>query len=211
VPFKINSVNEAKIESFKKHIMISVIVAAVAISISLVVMKFLFDLWGYNARVQSAQRESLTTLEENIEIYDNLVPWYQGLTQADGTPADPDPEIVNNALPEQYDFPALASSIEKLADSSGVNLLSLQGVDEEGSAPGPSHQPEPYEIRFSAEVGGSYEDIQVFMSTLDLSIRPFQVKEIELTGSDDDLTADILLVTFFQPEQNLNFPERTVQ
>ncbi len=208
---KASTVNESKINKLKQWMMISVIAAAIVVSFSLVALKFLFDLWVYNNNVQAAQRETQATIETNIEIFDELEEAFISLESAQGTPASPDGEVVLDALPRNYDFPALASSMQKLANSSGVELISFSGIDEEGTVPEPSYNPTPYNIFFGVEIDGSYEDIQVFVNALDLSIRPFHVSELELQGSDDSLRAEVSMITYFQPTQNLDYPERTVQ
>lgn len=203
--------NEMKMKKLKQQIFVGVVIAAIVVSLSLVLLKFLFDLWTYNGRVQSAQRETRSTLENNLETYEDLSDWYQILQSADGSIDDPDPEVVLVALPEEYDFPALASSVKKLADRSGVELTGFGGEDEEGNVPGPSPQPDPYEIEISVEVNGDYDDISEFVNVLDSSIRPFEVISMELSGSDESLNADIIMKTYFQPRQNLDYPERRIE
>lgn len=204
------SINAERIRQLKKTVFIAISASAVVISISIVVFVFLAELWGYNSRVQSAQSEALDTLEQNQEIYQDLEQGFSELESAEGTNQDPDDTIVLNALPGIYDFPALASSIQKLADSSDVELTGFAGSDEEATAPEPSYSTEPYEMFFGIEVTGSYEDIQVFVDTLDQSIRPFKVYNMELRGADDALRVDLSLSTHFQPRQNLDYPERTI-
>lgn len=207
---KANTVNELKFKKLKQWMMAAVVIAAITVSFSMVFLKFLFDFWVYNNNVQSAQRETQEKLEANLDIYEDLRTSFLTLESAQGTPQSPDAEVILDALPRNYDFPALASSIQKLASSSEVELMSFRGNDEEGSVPEPSYSPEPYEVMFGAEVSGSYEDIQVFVNALDLSIRPFHIESIELQGSDDSLRAVIDIRTYFQPTQNLEYPERTI-
>ncbi|MEX0668614.1 MAG: hypothetical protein WD061_02655 [Candidatus Saccharimonadales bacterium] len=209
--FDINLNKDAKIDKIKSTMIISVIASVIVISFSLVFLKFLFDLWSYSGRVYSAQRDARDTLQTNIDAYEQLKPQFDVLNSASGNPNSPDAGIVLDALPNVYDFPALAASMKKLADNSGVQLVSFGGVDEEGTVPVPSPDPAPYDIYFRVEVGGSYNDIQVFIDSLDLSIRPFEVVSIELFGSDDTLRADIRLKTYYQPTKNLNYPQRVVQ
>ena len=205
------TVNELKMKKLKQWMLIAVVIAAIVVSFSMVFIKFLFDLWVYNNNVQAAQRTTQETLEFNLEAYEGLFEDFQVLEEAQGTPRSPDADIVFDSLPTNYDYPALASSIQKLASSSGVTLRDFRGVDEEGAVPGPSFSPEPHTIEFGVELSGSYEDIQVFINALDLSIRPFHIELIELRGSEDALRADINIRTYFQPTQNLDYPERTIQ
>ncbi|MEX0934554.1 MAG: hypothetical protein WDZ42_02015 [Candidatus Saccharimonadales bacterium] len=209
--FDININKDAKIDKIKSTMLISVIVSVIVISFSLVFLKFLFDLWSYSGRVYSAQKDARDTLQTNIDAYEQLKPQFDILSSASGNPNSPDAGVVLDALPNVYDFPALAASMKKIADNSGVQLVSFSGVDEEGTVPGPSPNPVPYDIHFRIEVGGSYNDIQVFIDSLDLSIRPFEIVNIELFGSDDTLRADIRLKTYYQPTKNLNYPQRVVQ
>jgi len=61
-------------------------------------------------------------------------------------------KIILDALPSTYDFPALASSLEKLLASKGVPVSSLSGTDDQlnqetnTSSPTPAPVPMPFLI-----------------------------------------------------------------
>jgi hypothetical protein len=53
--------------------------------------------------------------------------------------------------------------------------------------------------------------MQGLISTLDRSIRPFQIQTIEFTGADNGLHAVISAKTFYQPEKSLTITTKEIK
>lgn len=197
------------INKANSQIFLAVILSSVVVSAGLVSLKFLNDLRNYQSRVIAAQEETRDQLIANIEsaneISEAFVEFDAGEISA---------EEVLSALPSKYDYPALATSIDKLAGFSDATLESFAGEDEEAeisSSVQVSAQPEPYEIQLSMSVTGSYKDIQNYLKVLERSIRPMKINDLSLSGSDSNMEADLSVSTYYQPKDQLEFSKRTIQ
>ena len=212
---KIFSTKRQAIESAKQTVLIAVVIASIIVSVGLVTTNFLYDLGRYNARVISEKEAALDTIEANIDSVDDLVTSFQAFE------AGPDllsnqgdkqnSSVVLDALPSKYDFPALATAMESLVRENGLRLESFGGQDNTTAAIQSAAQPTPQEIPFTLVVVGSYEDVQGFMVKLQNTIQPMTVDQIKLSGSDNDIRAELSLRTFYQPSVSLDVETKDIQ
>jgi len=116
-------------------------------------------------------------------------------------------------LPSKYDFPALATSLEKLISTQGLTIMSINGTDEEltQAVNQTSADPQPVTMPFQIQVAGSYESIRALVADLERSVRPFQVNKVELSGNEGSMTASIDAQTYYQPEKSLNIKTEVVK
>lgn len=192
---------------------------------SLVASRSLFNQMTYQNRVITEKKKTLNQLKENLEARDDLVKAYEvfeGGSQniiggnAAGGASDKDgsnSKIVLDALPSKYDFPALTASLEKFASKHSVEIESIVGTDDEVAQSGQqsSSSPEPIPIDFQVSVRGGYPQIQSFIKTFELSIRPMQVSSVEISAGSGAVSATIKAQTFYQPEKNLDLRKKVVQ
>lgn len=221
----------ARTVSFTKRSLItkanSTIVAATAVAAFVVVFtlfagKTLASQAAYQNRVISAKKKALSQLKSDLSARDSLVNSYQAFVDTSqnvlgGNPngtGDQDGDnakIVLDALPSKYDFPALATSLEKVISSQGLQILGITGTDQELSQDQSSATPQPIAMPFQIQVSGSYQSIQSLVSTMERSIRPFQIQTVELSGDQGSMTATISAQTFYQPEKSLQIGSKVVK
>ncbi len=107
-------------------------------------------------------------------------------------------------LPSKYDFPALATSLEKLVKGQSLGLQSIAGTDDEANQQqaASSDSPKPIEMPFKVGVKGGYDNIQNLISVFERSIRPFNIAQLSFTAGQagGDLTLEIDAKTYYQPE-----------
>jgi hypothetical protein len=224
----------ARTASFTKRALISkansTIVVATAVAAFIVVFagfasKALFDQAAYQNKVISTKKKALATLNADIAAVDSLKESYTafvntptnvlgGNPQGTGDKDGDNAKIVLDALPSRYDFPALATSLEKLITGQGLTIMGITGTDEEAtqgekqSSSDPQPVPMPYQVR----VHGSYEGIKSLIDVFQRSIRPMQTQKIEISsGSQGAMEAIIDAQTFYQPEKNLNIKKEVVK
>lgn len=223
----------AKTASFTKRALItkanSTIVVATSVAAFVVVFcgiasKTLISQASYQNRVISAKKKALATLEGDLSARDSLVSSYKtfvdtpqnvmggnptGTGDRDGDNA----KIVLDSLPSKYDFPALATSLEKLVKTQGLTIMGITGTDEEltQAANQTSADPQPIAMPFQIQVAGSYDAVKALVNDLERSIRPFQVNKVELSGSEGSMTAMIDAQTYYQPEKSLNIKTEVVR
>lgn len=194
------------IQNARTVILAAVVASAVVVSFSIIGVKFLWDLRGFQQRVIARKETARDQLNDNLENAKQLESSFNEFEKGNVNAQE-----VLDALPSKYDFPALATSIEALALRTGLILDSFSGDDMGSAAEATSSDPQPLEIPFTMSVLGSYENIKAFLDTLDRSIRPMQLRTIELSGADENMKADISMVTFYQPKVSIEYKTETIQ
>ncbi len=214
----------ALISKANSTIVMSTGIAAFLVVFCLIATKTLISEASYQSHVISEKKKALSTLKSDLSARDSLVAAYKSFVNTPqniigGNPAgtgDKDGDnakIVLDALPSKYDFPALATSLEKLVNSEGLTVQSISGTDEEitQAANQSSANPQPVQMPFEVQVAGSYDAVKSFVNDLERSIRPFQVQKVELSGQQGSMTATIDAQTFYQPEKSLNIKTEVVK
>lgn len=220
----ISSTKRALISKANSRIVVTTAIAAFVVMFSLVASKALLSQASYQNRVITKKKAALTQLKADLNARDSLVNSYQafvGTSQnvlggnPDGT-GDQDGDnarLVLDALPSKYDFPALATTLDKLITSQNLQILSITGTDEEVAQANnqSSSTPQPIAMPFEFQVSGKYDSIKKLEDIFEHSIRPFQVQKIELSGNEGNMTATVTAQTFYQPEKNLNIKMEVVR
>lgn len=204
-----------------------VLVAAAAsfvVIFSLVASKTLISQMNYQNHVISAKKTALKQLKSDIQATGPLVTSYKifdgtlqniiggtstGTAANDGTNST----LILDALPSKYDFPALATSIEKLISARGLQIQDIQGTDDEvaQSANQSSTTPKPVPMPFQLTVLGNYTALQGLIADFQNSIRPFQIQSVDLSGAESNMTLTLTAQTFYQPEKDLNITTKVVK
>src|SRR5665213_3281117 len=180
---------------------------------------------GYQNRVLTAQQKAYNQLQANVSAVSKLDDSYKsfvskptnvigGSSTGIGANDGDNAKIVLDALPSQYDFPALTSSIEKVLTSLNMNVSSISGTDDELAQQSNQggNTPQPVPMAFSFEVTqATYASVQQLLTTLQASIRPIQIDNLVLSGGSADMTATINGHTYYQPQINLTTTTETIK
>lgn len=197
--------------------------ASFIVVFSLVSSYILFGQLNYQNRVIGKKKEALTQLNTDLESTTELVSQYKAFVSTTQNVIGGDPlgngdkdgdnaKIVLDALPSKYDFPALTTSLEKLLGDQGVQIQSITGTDDEvAQSAAASAAPEVVPIPFQVSVTGNYRNIQKVLKAFDRSIRPIQVMQMQLTGSEKEMTLTVSAQTYYQPEKTLNIRKEVVK
>jgi Tfp pilus assembly protein PilO len=191
--------------------------AAFLVVFSLISAKSFVSQIQYQNKVIGAKRETLKTLKGNLEARDTIVKAYNSFSGTStniiaGSTTDDlqdnggdNARLILDALPSKYDFPALTTSLEKLAAKQNVKIQKLSGVDDEvaQAAQQKSANPSAIPIPFSITIAGDYTQLKVFVEQLEKSIRPVQVQKFSVAVSEGNLEMTIDAQTFYQPEKVL--------
>lgn len=194
------------IDKSRSTIFISVIIAAIVVSFSIVTLNFLWSLSGHYNRVIAEKSQASKILEKNVEQVEELQANFNVFEAGEVKSS-----TILDALPSKYDYPALATTMESLVTSSGLTMKSFSGDDQESDAVQEATVPVPVEVEFNLTVSGDYTDIQKFISDMDRTIRPMKITKIELKGSDDIMKATIHVITYYQPSTSLEVETRTIE
>ncbi len=210
------STKHLQIKKASSTVFAVVAIAAVVVSFCIVLLNILWGTSKYNTRVHSAQEEVRDVLTQNLEVVPDLQESFKNLEIGGeiigNQPADKEnSEVVLDALPSKFDFPALVSSINNLAETTSVKLKSFQGTDVGAAAVQKNNQPTPIEIPFDIEVEGSYDAVKKFLKGVEDSIRPIEVSVIDISGSDKNLRVNVTALTYYQPAFDLELNSVEVQ
>jgi hypothetical protein len=205
-----------------------VVTVSVASFIAVFCLLSSYALWGQNAylaKVISKQQKAHVQLQANLKAAATLSEAYAKFTASNPNAVGGDPngtgdkdgdnaKIVLDALPSSYDFPALASSLEKLLNSHGLVVTSISGTDDQiaqqTAAASPNPQVVPMAFSFSIN-NASYDSIKDLVNTLQLSIRPIQIDTMALAGDASSMQVSITAHTFYQPPKAVNITSEVVQ
>lgn len=214
----------ALIGKANSRMVITISIAAFVVVFSAVAAKTLISRAIYQNRVIAVKRQARTTLDTDLAARDKLVGSYLAFVSTEKNAIGGDPKgsgdrdgdnakIVLDALPSGYDFPALATSLEKLVTSQGLTIQSISGTDDEVAQAknATSENPQPQAVAFQLVVSGSYPAIQSFVNSLERSIRPIQIKKVEVQGSEGAMRLTLDAQTYFQPQKNLKIRTEVVK
>jgi hypothetical protein len=212
------STKRNQIDKDKTKIFIIIAIISVVSVGALMISKGLWSQASYYGKVAGKKDDAKKQLEANKNAITALSQSYKSFAETSpnllgGSPTgsgDRDGDnaaLILDALPNKYDFPALASSVEKLLTGNAIN--SITGVDDiivqqAAAATG------PVEIPFSVDIRSSYGSLSTLIDTFNLSIRPIQLTRLELSGSNADLQAIIQAKSYYQPELGLQIVEEQV-
>lgn len=189
------------LQKASRTMFIAIAVAAVVVSFSLVSIKAIYSQISFNNKVTSAKEDVKETLKENKENLEELKVSFEALDSAGNLLEEQgerkNSSVILDALPIKGDLPALNTFMQNLAKETGVELTF---ASQELSSTDPfSPSPTPVEVPFSLEVVGNYKSLSNFLTSVDKVIRPLKINTMELSGSDQSLTATMTLSTYFQP------------
>ncbi len=197
--------------------------AAVLTTFSLVASNALLSQRSYQARVIADKEKAARQLEDNLQNVKNLRDSYLafvgtaqniigGDPQLNGDRNGDNAKIILDALPSKYDFPALASSLEKLLDERNFSVESIAGTDDELSQTAQTNpNPEHVEIPFELTINSNYSSLKSLTEVFELSIRPIHITALTLSGNNDATRLSISAKTYYQPAKNLDITTKEVR
>lgn len=224
---KVPKISTKRVEIDKANTqMIAAVAGAAFVTIfCLVASRAVFMQNQYLARVTTAKEKANTQINDNLEAFKSLERSYKAFDSAginiingsrSGTGGNDgsNSKIVLNALPSSYDFPALASSIEKILKDNSVKIGSISGTDDQVNQQGnlSSAKPEPVPMQFSFTVeNASYDSTKKLVAALGRSIRPIHIDSLDLSGGQNNLSVTINAHTYYQPAKNVNIKSEVVK
>lgn len=221
----------AKVTSLKRlqinkanTIMVAAVATAAFVSVfSLVAARALWSTRGYQQRVINEKEATVAQLEANIAAVDDLVVAYKtfvdapknmmGGSSTGNGPRDGDnAKITLDSLPSKYDFPALATSLEKIMQDRKYTISAISGVDDEiAQSTVVATSAQPVEMLFDMSGTNDFSAATSLLATLERSIRPITVTKVGLSGSDGKLGVTVSAKSYYQPEKPLNVNKKVVK
>ncbi|HET7320729.1 MAG TPA: hypothetical protein VFI84_04060, partial [Candidatus Saccharimonadales bacterium] len=189
-------------------------VAAFITVFALVAANAVWGQHGYLSRVTKEKEKAHKQLQANVKAVSDLTKSYKafvgtptnvigGNVQGTGDNDGDNAKIILDALPPQYDFPALATSLEKILKDHNLNITGIGGTDDQVAQQTnqSSPNPQPVSMPFTFSVGNAnYTAVQDLIGVLQRSIRPIQIDNLTLTGGATDMQLTVNAHTYYQPE-----------
>jgi Tfp pilus assembly protein PilO len=213
------------VDKADQRMLIAAGVGAFIVIFCLVAAQALFSQMLYQNRVASAKKATLKQLNVNVAAVDTLEQSYKtfvgtspnligGSANGTGSQDGDNAKIILDSLPSAYDFPALASSLEKMMNTDSVHIDSIGGTDDEvaqSSAAG-TGSPQPVAVPFQFTASGSYDAIRQLASHLEASIRPIQVQTMTITSTGNNgLSLSVTAQTYYQPAKVFSIGSETIK
>jgi hypothetical protein len=224
----------AAIELTSKRVAISkanaqmIIFVAIACFITvfaLVASNLILSQNSYQARLIDAKNATNKQLKANIQAFSALQSSYNsfisspnniigGLSTGSGPNDGSNDKIVLDSLPSTYDYPSLAATLENILSSQGLQVSDISGTDEQLTQQGASTSATPtpiaMPISFTVEKA-NYQGVEQLISKLQLSIRPFAIDTINLSGSQNNITLEVTAHSYYQPAKTLSVQNKTIK
>jgi len=198
------------IDKDSTRILVVVGVTVFVVIFCLFAMKALVSQSSFNGKVISSKEKALKQLKDNKKAVEDLRGTYsdfvgqkQNILNGSSTGAGPidgnNAQLVIDALPGKYDFPALSSSIEKILKDGGYTIDAIGGADEGTVGETTSASKGAVEIPYSFSVSASVENTRNLLDTLERSIRPVYVTNLSFQATDVGLRSTLGIKTFYAP------------
>lgn len=215
-----------QIAGTRKEVLMWVAIASAVVVICLVIGMNIFQRIQYQMKVNSEISKTAKTMEANVEAIDGLIKNVNDLRAnrlltAPGLKADDSTvfQVVIDALPTENDSVSLSSSLQnKILNRSGVTIEQIS-VDGESSSSSNNDDevvsssvefPVAQPINFRISIVGTYESIKQTLADIERTIRPIIINSLEISGTDDRLTATIQATTYYSSNVNFQVGEKEV-
>ena len=219
------STKRLQIDKARANVVMVIAIASFVAVFSLVSARALLTKRSFQSRVIDQKKTTLDTLKANNAAAEQLVTSYKAFNDTPdnligGNPkgtGDRDGEnatLVLDALPSEYDYPGLTSSMAKIINGSRLGTLeTFTGTDDEVAQSKQSDSSKPVEMPFNISVNtkdGAYKSI---LTALSRSIRPMTVNKITISSSGQagELTMTVDGKTYYQPQKTLSITQKEVR
>lgn len=227
-PPKINT-KKIQLDKTESSILTITVVATVITIFCLFSVKALIGQAAYQRRVINARHKSTQLLREDIKNANTLITQYNNVflgsspeniigKAVEANNPNPVPpngnngQIVLDALPTAYDYPATLTSVSNILTNNGIGSQAISGTDQSTSVnSAPTSNPQPGKIDLTVNGNGSYGSIMNLIKDLERSIRPYDISQLTLNGNQATISATIKMTTYYQPAKNLSITSKEIK
>jgi hypothetical protein len=185
----------------------------------LVASKTIFSQYEYQSRVIGQSRTADNQLKTNITVYKQLALSYEEFdsqnpnvlgAQVTGTGND-NAQVILDALPGQYDFPGLISTVENILHLDNMQVSAVTGTDLGSPSVTAGSSPQAVAMPFGFSVTqATYGSAQTLLQTFQDSIRPMPIDNMTVTAGNTGLTLTVNAHSYYQPSRTLGITTETV-
>jgi hypothetical protein len=218
-----------KLSFSSKHVAIDKSMAQTLIAVSVTVFVLVFCLiaskavlanYRYQSKVLTAAKGARTKLDNDLTAYNGLAQAYVSFNnqnpnvlgaQVTGS-GNNNTQVVLNALPAEYDYAALITSLYYVLSSNNLSTSGTVSVDNTqatSSSSGTGSQPVSLPIGFnisSIDANGA----RSFLQYLSQVTRPISVDSMIIEGGGSSISLNIQAHTYYQPSTSLDITQKVV-
>jgi len=182
----------------------------------------------YQQKVLSASHKASKQLDTNLSATTQLATQYKGLFENDNpsnilggkndSSAQAVPPNIDNArlaldaLPITYDYPALIASLTKIMTDNGLSAPTITGTDQTATTNSqPTDSPQPVMITVTISGNGTSNAVSNVLNSLEKSIRPFDVTNLQISGTGSQLGLTASINAYFQPAKTLGITQEKMR
>lgn len=202
-----------KTDDAHKQLVMLIAFAGSAILVTFIIGHNLWDktIYQYKVNEEAAKYEAI--LKENVAAISKIKNNVNALKADDALNLgnlktdDKTPlQVVLDALPTSSDNITLGSSLQnKVFLHSKANVsLAVSGADnkEKSSKKGTGVEVKPSSMKFNATITGSVSAVKDTLETMERTIRPINITDLDIRGTDDAMTVDAKAKTYYAPKVN---------
>jgi Tfp pilus assembly protein PilO len=202
--------NQEKLKGNNLYIVL-VLVSLLIVGATAIIAKSLIGTISINTKVVTAKDTANKQLGADLQAAPQLVDSYEALGSQQQT--------LNDALPNDVDFPDLLVTLDNISNNSGVTLKAVS-PDQSGtatttlpSAPstGSVNAPQPQTYGFSISVEGSFASLGRLLNAIETSARPMRVVGVQISGTGSDVTCSFDIDTYYQGAGQLPFSTESIK
>jgi hypothetical protein len=219
---KAPSIKSLQIDKSSQLMLVFASIGIFLLVFSLLSSKSLLSQMNFQNKYLNEKNSALNKLKTDLDNENTLNKAYNnfisqntnligGLTSGTGSSDGNNAKIILDALPSEYDFPALGSSLQKLLISSGVIVQNLSASNSAASNSSAATVSGTTQIPFSFTISGAEANVLSTLKIFENSIRPFYFSSINVSGNSTNLIFKVNAVTFYQNAQSFNIGSTTVQ
>lgn len=218
------SAKRSQIDKANATMIMFVAIAAFIFAFTLVSSRALLNQRSYQSRVIKEKEIALKQLKVNNVESEILISTYKswvaeqiniigGSSVGKGERDGDNAVVILDALPSKYDFPAFATSLDKLVTNPNYKDATATGTDDELTQNSSKATPEtkPIKIPFSIGLTANFQSTQEFLDSLNKSIRPMSIMSLQIGGSDSELTISITGISYYQPQKTISITTKEVK
>lgn len=214
-------ISEAQDKSARNYIIIMFVVIGLIVVVGGYIIYRLAAEFAYQSNVNRAQDMLLTSLNTKQKNLESLKPNYDAIT-AKGAGGISDATRILSAMPITEAYDQLISSLEAMGQQSGVIVTSVTAGSSSGSSSGggtgdtqnttQQSNGNGIPFTFTVNVKGNYAAILTFLKKTEQSARVINFNSMTVSGTNGtDLTANITMTTYYQPEANIESTYETLK
>ncbi|MDQ3158667.1 MAG: hypothetical protein M3P98_00830 [bacterium] len=234
-----NSKKQSLIERSNNTMIATIGIAAFLVVFSLVASRALITKMSFQNKQIGEKEIAVKQLNANIAVVPDLKNAYRafvdrpdnvigGVSTSSGERDGDNAKITLDSLPSKYDFPALATSLEKILSTNDYLINGITGIDEEASFSGAvagdavtdetttatatatASESTPVPMAFEIDATSNFDQTQQLFQIFKLSIRPFKLSTVQIDGTNSEMHVIIAGNTYYQKEKKVEIMTKRI-